>query len=115
MKMQEDIDRQNRTDTALESVKQEREEQHLKWGTQRHDWSVWLTVLAEEQGELAQQILAFRARWFAYHENPFPTLQEQERFTNDMMEIRGLMRTEAVQVAAVAVALIEHIDNASWR
>lgn len=98
MKTQEDIDRQNRTDTALESVNQERDEQQLKWGTQRHDWPVWLTVLAEEQGELAQAILRLR---------------EAERQGLDGLRPTILLeaREEAVQVAAVAVAMIEHIDE----
>ena len=98
MKTQEDIDRQNRTDTALESVNQERDEQHLKWGTQRHDWPVWLTVLAEEQGELAQAILRLREAEHQGLDGLRPTILVE-------------MRNEAVQVAAVAVAMIEHIDE----
>lgn len=116
MKTQEDIDRQNRTDIALESVKQERDEQHLKWGTQRHDWPVWLTVLAEEVGELAQAILCFRS--FDALIGPDvgqsvdPLVAASDRINVQQRRIELLnCRAEAVQVAAVAVAMIEHIDE----
>ena len=75
-----------------EDIERERDRQHAKWGTQRHDFAVWITVLSEEVGELARAVLGYRAG-------------EAPAFDLDAM------RAEAVQVAAVAVAMIEHIDE----
>jgi hypothetical protein len=99
------------TRNALADTFAERQRQHEKWGVQRHDWPVWITVLTEEVGELSQQILAFRARWFEYHDLLDPDLVDQHDYNAEMGEIRARMRAEAVQVAAVAIALIEHIDD----
>jgi NTP pyrophosphatase (non-canonical NTP hydrolase) len=76
---------------AYRSIVDERDRQERKWGVQRHDMTVWLTVLSEEVGELAQAILHYRE------------LMTDQR--------HDAIRAEAVQVAAVAVAMIEHLDE----
>lgn len=86
------------TRKALVDVANERIRQDQKWGRQRHDFPVWLTVLMEEVGELAQATLSMRE--YAFFGNSGPERDELER-----------MRSEAAQVAAVAVAMIEHIDE----
>lgn len=74
---------------ALASVRFERLRQDAKWGEhQRHTLVEWLAILSEEHGELAREIL--RAH--------FGQIQSKN------------LRAEAVQVAAVAVAIIEAID-----
>lgn len=65
-------------------IKEERERQDAKWGEQNHPLDTWMTVLMEEVGEAAQDVLKGRT----------PEL-----------------RKELVQVAAVAVAAIEFIDR----
>lgn len=82
---------------ALADVAGERIRQHEKWGVQRHDFPVWLTVLMEEVGELAQATLLMRG--------------VDEKYAYARREKLREMRDEAVQVAAVAVAMIEHIDE----
>jgi NTP pyrophosphatase (non-canonical NTP hydrolase) len=84
---------------ALVAVEDERESQQKTWGAQRHDFPVWLTVLTEEVGELAQAILRRRQYQHSY---PGPQAPYYALAT---------MREEAAQVAAVAVAIIEHIDE----
>lgn len=69
---------------VLEQVAIERERQDAKWGEQNHPLDTWLTVLAEEVGELAQAILKGQT---------------------------AEARKEAVQCAAVAVAIVEFIDR----
>ena len=88
-----------RTIQAMQAILDERAAQHAQWGTQRHDFPVWQTVLSEEVGELAQAILRYREAVEdpALHGLRATRLHE--------------MRAEAVQVAAVAAALIEHIDE----
>jgi NTP pyrophosphatase (non-canonical NTP hydrolase) len=78
--------------TALHDVAAERARQDAKWGEQNHAPEVWLAILTEEVRELATAIL--RARFQGY----------DHRRTGDL-------RTEAVQVAAVAVAFVEMLDR----
>ena len=69
---------------AMGAVKEERERQDAKWGSQRDlPNPTWLAILVEEVGEVAKAILE----------------RDEE----------GLNK-EIVQVAAVAVAMIEAID-----
>lgn len=80
---------------ALASVLQERRRQDQKWGEQNHSLPIYLTILMEEVGELAQAIL----------EGQVFDNGRREEFTIEEV------RTEAVQVAAVALAIVECIDR----
>ena len=77
---------------VLRDVTDERKRQHELWGVQRLDWPVWIAVLTEETGESAEAALEA-------HFNPDKSLAH--------------LREELVQVAAVAVAIVEHIDEVS--
>lgn len=77
------------TNAVLDEVANERAKQDRKWGVQTHPASTWLTILTEEVGELAQAIL--------------------EAGAGDPKDLSD-MRTEAIQSAAVAVAIVEAID-----
>ncbi len=80
-------------DFAIKSVLEERARQDLKWGQQSHSEEWWLAILMEEVGELSQAIL----------ETHFDNGTDLGGFEN--------IRKEAVQVAAVAVAMLECIDR----
>lgn len=80
---------------ALHDVSEERFAQDGKWGTQRHTWPEWLCILGEEFGEASTE--ANKAYWGWTEE------ERQERIAK--------LRQELVQTAAVAVAIIEHIDS----
>jgi NTP pyrophosphatase (non-canonical NTP hydrolase) len=77
---------------VLEEVVAERARQDQKWGEQNHDPFTYLTVLLEEVGELAQAALHAR---FGGH------------------AATGLRR-EAIQTAAVALAIVECLDRRKW-
>ena len=78
-------------------IHKERDRQDRKWGSQRHPYGTWQLILTEEVGEVAQAALA-------------------EQFDRNRIEKkRGGLRKELVQVAAVAVAWIEHLDDESER
>ncbi|HYI24861.1 MAG TPA: hypothetical protein VD767_05570 [Thermomicrobiales bacterium] len=79
---------------AIAAILAERESQTTRWGVQRHSWPEWLTILTEEVGEAATA--ANQAYWT-------PGSEGEDRLTP--------LREELVQVAAVAVAMIEHIDE----
>lgn len=85
------------TFAALDAVRLERVIQHRKWGTQRHSWHEWLGILGEEVGEAT-----VFANWLRWPE------------TGDGMgesDWLASMRMEFVHVAAVAVQIIELIDE----
>lgn len=77
----------DRQSNALNNVKSERRKQDEKWGKipRGLSLSTWLTVLTEEVGEVAKAIL---------EDTPISEL-----------------RKEVIQVAAVAVAFVEELDN----
>jgi NTP pyrophosphatase (non-canonical NTP hydrolase) len=68
----------------------ERKRQDAKWGEQNHELPLYLTILMEEVGEMSQAYLdaTFGAKDTAEH-----------------------VREEAVQVAAVALAIVECLDR----
>lgn len=78
---------------ALDDVLEERQRQEDKWGEQNHDPFTYLAILTEEVGELAQASLHLR-------------------FGGP--EALGV-RMEAVQCAAVALAIVECLDRGKWK
>ena len=92
------IMRQNR---ILSEVKRERERQDGKWGQQNHSPEVWLLILGEEVGEANRAALEALAPCG----NPI----------GDRREWLMAYRKELVQVAAVAIAMIESVDRNELR
>lgn len=80
---------EGRFEVAHHAVHQELQRQIEKWGVQSHDLPVYLTVLVEEVGEVAEAVLEAR--------------HDPETWT-------PRIRKEAIQVAAVAMAIVEGID-----
>lgn len=78
-------------------VVDERIRQHAIWGVQRHSWPEWISILTEEVGEAAQACNVL------YWANGASEGQRDG--------VRHALRIELVQVAAVAVAIVEHIDE----
>jgi hypothetical protein len=88
--------------SALLDVAAERERQDAKWGEQNHDFTVWATVLGEEFGETCHAMLHYRA-----------AAGRAENVEGDTDPAAWLekVRKEAIQTAAVAVAIVEFIDR----
>jgi len=82
---------------AICSVLNERKRQDKKWGVQDHTLEWWLAILMEEVGEMAEAILE------THFKNTRWAKPEKGGHKN--------IRFEAVQVAAVALAMIECIDR----
>lgn len=74
------------SERAFRSIANERKVQDSRWGIQRHEWPFWAAILAEETGEVCREAIS-----------PFLELEQ--------------LRAELVQTAAVAVAMIEHVDE----
>lgn len=86
-------------DDSLHSVLKERVAQDAKWGMQNHHPLEWLAILSEEVGEFAQTLLTQRKGALRQVEGaPHPKR----------------VRAEAVQVAAVALAIVECCDRDNW-
>lgn len=84
--------------SVFEDILNERERQDEKWGEQNHHPMYWLGILMEEVGELAEAT--------------------NETFLDNATEIEKggykNMRAEAIQVAAVALEIVECLDR-NWR
>jgi len=80
------------TDRIFDDILAERQRQDKTWGPQRHAWPIWSAILTEEAGEVAEACL--RAHWGA---------------GGDLDHLRE----ELIQVAAVAVHIVEHIVELS--
>lgn len=80
----------------LVKVRLERINQYGKWGPQRHSFLGWLAILGEEFGETSKQVVEI--------ELGHPTPEENKEL------ITGL-KDELVQVAAVAIAMAQAIEN----
>ena len=82
---------------AVRLVMNERERQDAKWGEQNHDAEMWLVILGEEFGEACQAALA-------------------DRFggKNATEKRESQLRKEVVQVAAVALAMLEWMNRSGY-
>ena len=76
-------------------ISAERDAQDARWGNQFHSMPVWSAILTEECGEVAEACLQVH-----FH-------GEEEYLAH--------LREELVQVAAVAVHMIEKIDADDWK
>ena len=81
---------------ALKDVIDERKRQDDKWGEQNHNPFIYLAILGEEYGETCQAALHAR------YGKP------------DDKDNLAKLREEAVQTAAVALAIVECIDRGTW-
>jgi len=74
---------------VLDDIAKERARQNAKWGVQRHPYPVWLMILSEEVGEVAQ------------------AMQSGQKWSKDTDDKD--LYSELIQVAAVAVAIAEQV------
>lgn len=83
------------TPGIIEEVLAERRRQDEKWGEQNHQPVEWLMILAEEVGEANKAALEM---YFDHYYDAY----------------RGY-REELIQVAAVAIQMIESLDRGKWK
>jgi len=84
---------------ALYGVALERASQDAKWGKQEHSLTTWITVLGEEVGEAAKEVLEYRQA----------TIYQGDHYSAQDRLRR--LRAELLQAAAVAVATVEDLDR----
>lgn len=83
---------------VLEEVSLERDEQENKWGEQNHPPADYLMILGEEVGEANKAALEAK-------------FMPPEMLGTKLSEYRE----ELIQVAAVAVAMVECLDRGKWK
>lgn len=81
--------------SIINEVKKERQKQDAKWGEQNHKPIEWVGILTEEVGEVAKEAVDFHFG---------------DNLTDSHQCIKNY-RAELIQVAAVAVAMIECLDR----
>jgi len=80
-------------DKVFEMVAKERDRQDAKWGFPQHNSPFeWVSIVTEELGELAKET------------------NDAYIGKNPKRNVSGIMR-EAIHVAAVAIAIIEHLPD----
>lgn len=93
----------------LQQIIHERQRQNAKFGEQNHSPIEWIGILMEEVGEVAKEAIDY------HFKNPY--LNEigelQETLDNDVVQHIRIedYRKELIQVASVAVAMIECLDR----
>lgn len=85
----------NRTDFVLVEIELERARQDNMWGEQNHSPLVWLGILGEEFGEVSKAL------------NEWNHAGSLDAAVAAMKQYR----TELVEVAAVAAAMVESFDR----
>ncbi len=91
-------------ENILKEVRQERLKQNEKWGEQNRNVVEWVAILTEEVGEVAKEAVDF---YFANGEVN-PHLRAGENLQKQRIEN---YRKECIQVAAVAVQMVESLDR----
>lgn len=98
------MDTYEHTAPVLADVLDERQRQHEKFGDQISlPPGAKLAILGEEYGEVCEEVVA----WYASMGDWLANKSENE----DVAASVARLRTELVQLAAVAVQWVEHIDR----
>lgn len=95
----------------IADITAERSRQDAKFGEQNHPPQDWLAILMEEVGEFARAHMEV-----FYFQPPEPGMSAEAVATMKAQFIakRLHVREELVQVAAVAVAMLEACDRNNW-
>lgn len=83
---------------VLAEVLNERVRQEKKWGVQNHNPADWVTILGEEFGEVCKAALEWR-----FSKDRLSYNQRREQLKE--------YRAELIQVAAVAVSMVQSLER----
>lgn len=92
----------------IEEIVAERARQNKKFGQQNHNLPEWMAILMEEVGEASREAVDWHFQYPPKHQTstPFEAIQKN-RLKN--------YRKELIQVAAVAVSMVEALDRQEKR
>jgi hypothetical protein len=94
-------------DGAFEDIAAERAAQKKRWGDSAHTFPFWLLIFGKQTGHLTNEVLEYENWQYSTLNDYGPTTQGQQEESRRL----GLIRLEAIQAAAVLVAMIEQIDE----
>lgn len=92
-------------ENILNEIKAERERQNVKWGEQNHSPIEWIGILTEEVGEASKEAVDYHFAKVNHKGSDEKLIELEEGLTISNY------RKELIQVAAVAVQMIECIDR----
>ncbi len=87
----------------LNDIQKEHQRQTEKWGEQNNSYPKWISILTEEVGEAAKEANDYECLLDKINNPTFDSVLLNQTLIN--------LREELVQVAAVAVQIIEKIDK----
>lgn len=94
-----------RSNKILDEVLNERLNQDDKWGLQNHCPKGWLMILAEEFGEANKAVLES----CVFKDGRLSSINREM-----LKKGKDSYRNELIQIAAVAVAMVECLDRDEW-
>jgi len=92
-------------ENVLNEVRAEREAQNRKWGQQDHNLVEWIAILTEEVGEAAKEAVDFH-----FYNGLVKSISPIEKRSIQFERLQAY-RKECIQVAAVAVQMVESLDR----
>ncbi len=94
-------------ENILREIQDERIKQKTKWGEQNHNLVEWIAILTEEVGEAAKEAVDH------HFKNPAKDMNGKMYKVSEFEQMDRLSdyRKELIQVAAVAVQMIECLDR----
>jgi NTP pyrophosphatase (non-canonical NTP hydrolase) len=97
---------------VLDEIATERSRQDSKFGAQNHDPATWVVILGEEYGEVCKEVCEARFALEAIRgEHQRGDYAGAGLAQQSHINFLRKTREELVQVAAVAVAMIESLDR----
>lgn len=90
--------------SILSEVQKEREKQNEKWGEQDHHPIEWIAILTEEVGEAAKEAVDWNFK------NGL-ALASQYEINHTQRKRLENYRMELIQIAAVAVQMVDSLDK----
>ena len=91
-------------ENILKEVATERVRQNAKWGIQNRSTVEWVAILTEEVGEVAKEAVDF------YFANGVTDVHAKVSAQVQLERLEAY-RMECIQVAAVAVQMVENVDR----
>lgn len=91
---------------TINKVRNERKRQNEKWGIQDHNPVEWIAILTEEVGEASKESVDFH----------FGNGLNGSKEANDFIQKDRVnkIKTELIQVAAVAIQAVESIERQAF-
>ena len=103
---------------VFDLIAHERFRQEAKWGPQNHSPLFWLAILGEEFGEVSKEVVEWEAKGQKIGALITAAEVARKAYSDEVDDLDGqrdenltALRVELVQLAAVAVAMLESLER----